>query len=195
MVLGTDEDDPCRFWRLHEKEFPTLAALARDVFSVPATGAGVERLFSSARDICHYRRGSLNTTTIQDLMMLRCMTRFDAERAEARRATESEDPVEQMEADEEEEGQLIDCDIAVISDDEEERDRSDDDNNEDIQLEDTIQPDPIQDYADGSEDDSTELPLPIVQVPQVRIPDSQRPQRERKRRRDEDQYEYPQKKR
>lgn len=62
--LGTDDEDPCHFWKQHEAQFPTLAALARDIFSIPATGAGVERLFSSARDICHYRRGSLNTTTI-----------------------------------------------------------------------------------------------------------------------------------
>ncbi|KAJ5366095.1 hypothetical protein N7541_000036 [Penicillium brevicompactum] len=40
-------------------------------------GAGVERLFSTARDICHYRRGSLNETTIQNLMMLRCLSQFD----------------------------------------------------------------------------------------------------------------------
>jgi hypothetical protein len=39
---------------------------------VPATGAGVGRLFNSARDICHYRRGSLNEKTIQDLMMYMC---------------------------------------------------------------------------------------------------------------------------
>jgi hypothetical protein len=43
---------------------------------VPATGAGVERLFNSARDICHYRRGSLNEKTIQDLMMYMCSQKF-----------------------------------------------------------------------------------------------------------------------
>lgn len=43
---------------------------------MPATGAGVERLFNSARDICHYRRGSLNEKTIQDLMMFMCSQKF-----------------------------------------------------------------------------------------------------------------------
>lgn len=70
---------PCEFWREHESQYPTLACLARDIFSIPATGAGVERLFNSARDICHYRRGSLNATTIQDLMIFRCISRFDLE--------------------------------------------------------------------------------------------------------------------
>ena len=45
--------------------------------SIPAAGAGVERLFNSVRDICHYRRGSLKPKTIQDIMMFMCTTRFD----------------------------------------------------------------------------------------------------------------------
>jgi len=53
--------------------------MARDIFSIPATGAGVERLFNSARDVCHYRRGRLNISTIQDLMMYKCTTRFEME--------------------------------------------------------------------------------------------------------------------
>jgi hypothetical protein len=67
------------FWREHQHKFPTLASLARGVLSIPATGAGVERLSNSARDICHYRRGSLSVTNIQDLMMFMCITRFDVE--------------------------------------------------------------------------------------------------------------------
>lgn len=45
--------------------------------SIPETGAGVERLFYSARDICHYRRGSLKPRTIRDIMLWMCTTRFD----------------------------------------------------------------------------------------------------------------------
>jgi hypothetical protein len=45
--------------------------------SIPATGAGVERLFNSAQDICHYRRGSLKPETIRDIMLWICTTRFD----------------------------------------------------------------------------------------------------------------------
>ncbi|KAJ9480686.1 hypothetical protein VN97_g12853 [Penicillium thymicola] len=65
------------FWRNHEREFPILASITRDVMSIPATGAGVERLFNSARDICHYRRGSLSPETIRDIMLYMCTTRFD----------------------------------------------------------------------------------------------------------------------
>lgn len=78
-LLGTRKVNPCVFWKGNQYEFPVLASLARDVLSVPATGSGVERLFNTARDICHYRRGSLKPTTIQDLMMYSCTSRFDIE--------------------------------------------------------------------------------------------------------------------
>lgn len=68
---------PCEFWREYESQYPTFAWLTREIFSIPATGAGVDCLFNSARDICYYRRGSLNATTIQDLMMFRCISKFD----------------------------------------------------------------------------------------------------------------------
>lgn len=45
--------------------------------SILVIGAGVERLFNSARDICHYRRGSLKPKTIRDIMLWMCTIRFD----------------------------------------------------------------------------------------------------------------------
>lgn len=42
-----------------------MARLARDVLSIPASGAGVERLFNSARDTCHYRREVTSLPEIQ----------------------------------------------------------------------------------------------------------------------------------
>ncbi|KAJ5264753.1 hypothetical protein N7505_007546 [Penicillium chrysogenum] len=69
LESGTNSIGPCSFWKGHQHEFPMLASVARDVLSIPATGASVERLFNSARDICHYRRGSLKPTTLQDLVM------------------------------------------------------------------------------------------------------------------------------
>jgi len=70
------------FWKDHEHEFPVLASLAWDVLSIPATGAGVERFSNSACDICHYCRGSLNASTIQELMMFMCTTKFEVEGAQ-----------------------------------------------------------------------------------------------------------------
>ncbi|KAJ5203816.1 uncharacterized protein N7498_004695 [Penicillium cinerascens] len=59
------------FWKENQITFPALVKLARDVLLIPATGAGVERLFNTARDVYHYRRGSLNATTIQEIMLYR----------------------------------------------------------------------------------------------------------------------------
>jgi hypothetical protein len=36
-------------WKAHAKMFPRLAQLARDIFSIPAMSAEVERLFSSTK--------------------------------------------------------------------------------------------------------------------------------------------------
>lgn len=190
--IGTDIEDPCYFWKHHEAQFPTLAALARDIFSIPATGVGVERLFSSARDICHYRRGSLNATTIQDLMMLRCMTQFDANNTKIQLSTQSEDPVERMEVDEAAEGQLPEYDITAISDDEGDIqidiEVDVDGISEQGESDDRMSNHPDQNEVQDQEIDSAELPpQPIVRIVQS---DSQRPHRERKRRRDEAEYEY-----
>ncbi|KAG0152996.1 hypothetical protein PDIDSM_1955 [Penicillium digitatum] len=70
-------------WKEHQARFPAIAALARDTLSFPATGAGVERLFNTARDICHYRRGRMKSETVEALMMFLCTTKFDMEEQEA----------------------------------------------------------------------------------------------------------------
>ncbi|BCS27945.1 uncharacterized protein APUU_60993A [Aspergillus puulaauensis] len=77
LESATVRASPRIFWKEHEHEFPVLASLARDIMSILVTGAGVERLFNSARDICHYRRGSLQPKIIQDIMLWMCTTRFD----------------------------------------------------------------------------------------------------------------------
>lgn len=89
------------------------------MLSIPATGAGVERLFNTARDICHYRRGRLNATTIQELMMFLCTVRFDMQEEQFTFLKEffSRDEIEA--ANEEREDSPTQVDIDPISDDEE----------------------------------------------------------------------------
>lgn len=89
--------------------------MARDVFSIPATGAGVERLFNTARDVCHYRRGRLNSTTIQDLMMFSCLTQFEMEAQQLELARAMEVPEE---GEDEKISSKLD-DVDLISDNEE----------------------------------------------------------------------------
>jgi hypothetical protein len=94
-----------------------MARLARDVLSIPASGAGVERLFNSARDICHYRRGSLQPQTISDLMMYMCTSRFEIHEEERIMLSEYLSAQEIQAAKEERTQQQITVD--PISDDEE----------------------------------------------------------------------------
>ncbi|KAF7174239.1 hypothetical protein CNMCM6106_008367 [Aspergillus hiratsukae] len=119
LTLATKNIAPLTFWREKQQQLPTLASVARDIFSIPATGAGVERLFNSARDICHYRRGSLNATTIQDIMMFRCISRFDIEEDAEELDDEALTWEEREEANERSEAQLPQHTPDPISDEEE----------------------------------------------------------------------------
>ena len=106
------------FWKENQLKYPALAAAARDVLSIPATGAGVERLFNSARDVCHYRRGSLNATTIQDLMLFMCASKFDVDEKELALISEFLSDEEKEEANKEKSSRFLD-DLDPISNSEE----------------------------------------------------------------------------
>jgi hypothetical protein len=82
LARGIERQKPRAFWKEHEHEFPILARMARDILSIPASGAGVERLFNCARDICHYRRGQLKPSTIRELMLHQFTTNFEIEQKE-----------------------------------------------------------------------------------------------------------------
>ncbi|QKX61420.1 uncharacterized protein TRUGW13939_08568 [Talaromyces rugulosus] len=113
---------PLIFWKEHQYRFLAIAALARDALSFPATGAGVERLFNTARDVCHYRRGRMKTETIEELMMFLCTSKFDIEAQEAKLLEKffSQDELEA--AKEEREEKLNKDEINPISDTEEQED-------------------------------------------------------------------------
>lgn len=59
------------WWRAHRKEYPRLAAAARDYLAIPASSVSVERLFNKGRDLLGVRRNSLNGETMRRLMLLR----------------------------------------------------------------------------------------------------------------------------
>ncbi|KAJ5827774.1 hypothetical protein N7447_004537 [Penicillium robsamsonii] len=96
-----------------------IAALTRDALSFPVTGAGVKRLFNTARDICHYRRGRMKSKTIKDLMMFLCTSRFNIEEHEAKLLKEYFTWDEIEAAKEEKEGKIDLMEDNLISDTEE----------------------------------------------------------------------------
>jgi hypothetical protein len=79
LARGIERQKPRAFWKEHEYKFPILARMARDILSIPASGAGVERLFNCARDICHYRRDQLKPSTIRRLMLHQFAIKFGVE--------------------------------------------------------------------------------------------------------------------
>ena len=64
------------YWKSRQYEYPGLAAMARDILAIPATGVGVERMFNAARDICHYRRGQLRPDMVKASMLLKIYDRI-----------------------------------------------------------------------------------------------------------------------
>ena len=77
--LGIESDDGVEvlsWWHQHSNQFPVLSKLAQDFLAIPSSGAGVERLFNSAYDICYYQWGKLHAETIEALMVQIYTDRF-----------------------------------------------------------------------------------------------------------------------
>ncbi|PLW48445.1 hypothetical protein PCANC_10235 [Puccinia coronata f. sp. avenae] len=55
---------PLKWWRNNCKTFPTLASMARAYLGASASSCAVERLFSSASDVCSSRRGGLQPSNM-----------------------------------------------------------------------------------------------------------------------------------
>ena len=52
--------------------------MAQDVLALLAAGVGVEHIFNSSCDVCHYQHGHLNPETIRDNLVLLCTDWFHA---------------------------------------------------------------------------------------------------------------------
>ena len=65
-----DDIDILRFWREHKASFPTLASIARRIFSIPATNTTIERLFSLSKNTVTERRTNLDQEKLNRLMFL-----------------------------------------------------------------------------------------------------------------------------
>ncbi|CAG8411548.1 unnamed protein product [Penicillium salamii] len=82
-VVYVIDSESFSFWKENESRFLAIASLVWDYLAIPAIGVGVERLFNIARDICHYRRGSLKSGIIEELMLYLCISKFDFDVQEA----------------------------------------------------------------------------------------------------------------
>jgi hypothetical protein len=67
LVLPVIADD--LVLQIHERDFPVIAAMARDFFAIPGTSVSVERLFSKSRHLCRETRSSMHAETIMKAML------------------------------------------------------------------------------------------------------------------------------
>ena len=72
-ILKTNEDlDTKKFWLKHELEWPELAAYTKDLLTVLASTASVERIFSVGGAILKPSRRRLSGKVFEMLMFLKC---------------------------------------------------------------------------------------------------------------------------
>lgn len=58
------------WWKMHENNYPNVAKMARDIFSITATSVPSERLFSKAALTIRKHRNRLNTDSARSLLCL-----------------------------------------------------------------------------------------------------------------------------
>lgn len=60
-----------QIFQLHRHEYPTLARLAIDILSIPASSVACERLFSAAKEIATHKRSRLGSERFEQLQMMK----------------------------------------------------------------------------------------------------------------------------
>ena len=68
QVPHSDDFDLLSWWRQHQAMFPNLAKMARQYLALPASSAGVERLFSAAGDMHGSKRKSTHEDTLAHML-------------------------------------------------------------------------------------------------------------------------------
>jgi hypothetical protein len=69
-------ENPLEFWKNHKIEFPVLAKIARQIFSVTAASKFVERSFSAAENIVTKRRTNIKPMQLNNVPFLRSFYSF-----------------------------------------------------------------------------------------------------------------------
>lgn len=73
---STLTNNPLDFWRMNQNEFPLLSRVARQLHSIPASSAAVERQFSGAGLVINERRTSLHPDQVDNILFIRSMQKM-----------------------------------------------------------------------------------------------------------------------
>ncbi|EEP81104.1 predicted protein [Uncinocarpus reesii 1704] len=58
-------------WQNLKPVFPTMTHMVRDILAIPLTDVGVEQIFNTVQDICHYQQSQLHESIIKKIMLLK----------------------------------------------------------------------------------------------------------------------------
>ncbi|CAF1043629.1 unnamed protein product [Adineta ricciae] len=73
---STLTNNPLDFWRINQNDFPLLSRVARQIHSIPASSAAVERQFSGAGLVINERRTSLHPDQVDNILFIRSMQKM-----------------------------------------------------------------------------------------------------------------------
>lgn len=71
LDLDNIKSNPLIFWKETRYNFPLLSSLARQLHSIPATTAAVERVFSGGGLVVNERRTNLGPSQLDNILFLR----------------------------------------------------------------------------------------------------------------------------
>ncbi|KAI4822674.1 hypothetical protein KUCAC02_008206 [Chaenocephalus aceratus] len=72
-LIDNQASDPCfKFWQQNKSQFPVLYQVATQVFSIPASSAPIERVFSHGGIFMRPHRARLSCSMLSNLMLLKC---------------------------------------------------------------------------------------------------------------------------
>jgi hypothetical protein len=71
--------DVLTFWKLNTDELPCLSQVARQIHSIPATSAGIERQFSITGLILTSRRTCLDPEQLDNVICIRNVAKLDSQ--------------------------------------------------------------------------------------------------------------------
>lgn len=68
---------PLEFWKINNGRFPILSRIAKIILAIPATSAGIERVFSIAGNIAAARRARTSVKNMAAVLMIRQFKEYD----------------------------------------------------------------------------------------------------------------------
>lgn len=71
QVIATDGFNVLNWWKDHQALFPNLAKMARQYLALPASSAGVERLFSAAGEMHDKKRKRTHESTLSHMLNIK----------------------------------------------------------------------------------------------------------------------------